>query len=448
MKRDRWRIPGTVLVLLAGMGLGMSFPWSQAQDPSVPAERRSGATEADDAGERPDIQIGTPADIARQRVEVIEEEGRFTLTTYFPNATDPKRTRWRIVCSTEKAGTLGGPRENLLIHYAFFQPAPEAPEIQVLGLTYLAESMVAYSDGVRYYDIGHHNNGLLKANASDLGHHGFTLDRSQKIICEVRNRGLHWKAGRGDHHSRRGEELVLWGTIKAANYLYVVHFGFHDDGVIQARMGSTGSNLTSHIGSEKSHTHLGFWRVDIDLGERTSNDVYLVRHREPWGSASHSTQVIEPFNGGRAGFADWSDKEFTILRIMNPKMKGGHGRSTAYDLLSYRSGSARHFGTSPDESFTHHDYYVLPYKAGKDGKPIDTNCTKLVQYVRGGENIKGKDIVLWHVSSAHHIPRQEDMFGGGTGATAVVWSGFDLKPRDLFEATPFFGAARPKTKVK
>ena len=90
----------------------------------------------------------------------------------------------------------------------------------------------------------------------------------------------------------------------------------------------------------------------------------------------------------------------------------------------------------------------MPYKPGKDGLPADTDCTKLVEYVRGGENLKGKDIVLWHITSAHHVPRQEDMFGGGTGSTAVVWSGFDLKPRDLFDATPFFGAARARARAR
>ena len=343
MKRDRWRMLSVVLVLLAGIGLGMSFPWGRAQEPSTTTDAAAGegSGKSDPVKDQPASRGRTPADAARERVEIVEEDGRFTLTAYFPNKTDPKRTRWKITCSSEKAGTLGGPRESLLIHYAFFQPAPEGTEIQVLGLTYLAESMVAYSDGVRYYDIGHHTNGLLKAHPGDLGDHGFTLDRSQKIICEVRNRGLHWKVGNGDHHSRRGEELVVWATIKAANYLYVIHFGFHDDGTIQTRMGSTGSNLTSHIGPEKSHTHIAFWRVDVDFGDRTSNEVHLVRHREPWGSSSHSTQITEAFNGGRSGFADWTDKEFTVLRIVNPKMKGAAwpARRLRPDLPAHRLGT-------------------------------------------------------------------------------------------------------------
>ncbi|MFO0964003.1 MAG: hypothetical protein U0793_00255 [Gemmataceae bacterium] len=440
MKPLRWRIVGTVLVLGLGMGLGMSFPWSRAQDPVLP----DGKKEA--KAEKP--RGKTIAEQAKERLEISEEDGRFTILAYFPSKDHPKRTRWKITCSTERAGTMGGPRETLCLHYAFFQPAPEAPEVQVLGLTYLAESMVCYSDGVRYYDIGHHNNGLLEATTGDLGDRAFTLDKGKKLICEIRDRGLGWKVGGGDHHSRRGEELVIWGTLKAANYLYVVHFGFHDDGTIQTRMGSTGSNLSSHVGPEKSHTHLALWRIDVDFGDRYANEVSLVRHREPFGGASNSTQVVEAFNGGRAGFADWNDKEFTVLRISNPKMKGKHGRPASYDLISQRTGSARHFGASPDEGFTRHDYYVMPYKEDKDGQASQCDCTKLLDYVREGAPLAGKDIVLWHITSAHHVPRQEDMFGGGTGATCVVWSGFDLKPRDLFESTPFYGAARPKAAEK
>jgi primary-amine oxidase len=440
MELARLRIIGTGLVLIAGIGMGMSFPWGRAQEPDAKK-----AAEAAFVGETPKSK--TIAEQSKERLEIVEEDGRFTIIAHFPNKTDPKRTRWKITCSADRAGTMGGPRENLNIHYAFFQSAPEAPEIQVLGQTHLAESLVCYSDGVRYYDIANHNNGLLKASPGDLADRAFTLDKQQKILCEIRDRGLHWKMGGGDHPSRRGEELVIWGTIKASNYLYVVHFGFHDDGTIQARMGSTGSNLTSHMGVGKSHMHLALWRVDVDFGERNSNEVYLVRHREPFGGGpSNSTHAVEPFNDGCAGFADWSDKEFTVLRITNPKLKGTHGRPASYDLISHRTGSARHFGPSPDEGFTRHDYYVMPYREGKDGQPSEVDCSKLLDYVRSGESLKGKDIVLWHITAAHHIPRQEDMFGGSTGATCVVWSGFDLKPRDLFDATPFFGAAKAKKK--
>lgn len=51
-------------------------------------------------------------------------------------------------------------------------------------------------------------------------------------------------------------------------------------------------------------------------------------------------------------------------------------------------------------------------------------------------------MVLWAITAAHHIPRDEDLVGPkgkrSTGSTSVVWSGFELRPRDLFDGTPFY----------
>ena len=65
--------------------------------------------------------------------------------------------------------------------------------------------------------------------------------------------------------------------------------------------------------------------------------------------------------------------------------------------------------------------------------------------VPDGEGIMKTDVVLWHSSPMHHDPRSEDgqfMKDGKTGpfrgTTLVGWSGFDLRPRNLFDRTPFF----------
>ena len=64
-----------------------------------------------------------------------------------------------------------------------------------------------------------------------------------------------------------------------------------------------------------------------------------------------------------------------------------------------------------------------------------------------GEKITDTDVVIWYVSSAHHEPRSEDgrfvQDKEGNyrweGITLLMWTGFDLRPRNLFGATPFFG---------
>ncbi len=64
--------------------------------------------------------------------------------------------------------------------------------------------------------------------------------------------------------SRRGQKLVLFATLNAANYRYVVEYGFQDDGLITFRVGSTGRNYGSR--EWEGHMHNGLWRVDVNLG--------------------------------------------------------------------------------------------------------------------------------------------------------------------------------------
>ena len=74
--------------------------------------------------------------------------------------------------------------------------------------------------------------------------------------------------------------------------------------------------------------------------------------------------------------------------------------------------------------------------------------------VRDKESVEQADIVLWYTSSSHHEPRDEDGKGnrarriwywddGWEGSALVMWSGFDLRPRNLFDRTPFYPYAPP-----
>jgi Cu2+-containing amine oxidase len=95
---------------------------------------------------------------------------------------------------------------------------------------------------------------------------------------------------------RRGEELVLWGAIDAANYRYIQEYTFRDDGAIIGRAGTTGQNLP---GEELDpHVHNALWRIDIDLNGVTNNAAHL-RHLEhpnnPVGDAADKVAVAQGF---------------------------------------------------------------------------------------------------------------------------------------------------------
>jgi Cu2+-containing amine oxidase len=377
------------------------------------------------------IKIPTRLDPKSAGVHITELE--------FPTKATKKQTAWRVEWLVAKDPQTK--REILRIHRALFKPNLARDWVQVLATSYLAEIMVAYTDGTRYYDVKGHDFKLSEANQSDTGEAGQILDKEKKVVGELRDGGIRWK-----HHNRarRGEELVLWATLQAGNYDYIMQYGFQDDGTITCRMGSTGKNHSHSPGPDVAHMHNACWRLDVDLGGREPNDVYLVKHREPWGKAASAVDVVEPFNNGIEGFADWNPLEFTTLRIVNPKIKnrGGKGNPIGYDLLPLRAGLARHYGSDKSskvdsEEFTLHDFWVTPY-AHRDGTPTEQDYTELPKYIQQGRSIKGKDIVLWYMSSAYHMPRDEDLVDGAPGVTMTMWCGFDFRPRNLFDSSPLF----------
>ena len=148
---------------------------------------------------------------------------------------------------------------------------------------------------------------------------------------------------------RRGRELVIWAALEAGNYMYIMSYGFHDDGTISFRVGATGQNLPGH--RQESHTHSAHWRIDIDLIDGRKNSAMVMRHVEDPESMG-AEDIEEPFNRGLEGGIDWDPKEFTMIRVASDK-KNARGNIISYDLMPIRMGSARH-----NEEFTRHDLWV------------------------------------------------------------------------------------------
>jgi hypothetical protein len=180
-----------------------------------------------------------------------------------------------------------------------------------------------------------------------------------------------------------------------------------------------------------------------------------------------STVKHAPFNEGREGGMKWKPEEFTMVRVTQfPKDDPMMG--PAYDLMMHhRSGNARHFGyhlkaippeakefvrywgqySNPvafswEESFdydcyvtqsnqTEIDWRELPRILKKEGRP---------------GSVQDADIVLWCNTAMFHEPRNEDghitnpgaPLEGWQGITRVMWAGFDLRPRNIFQGSPFY----------
>jgi primary-amine oxidase len=327
------------------------------------------------------------------------------------------QTAWRVRWAE-------GTSKGLYITGAWFRRSPSAAWMRVLWDARVADLFVPYHGGwPRYYDLTSYTFPLVTATAADAGCCGVLLGDPPIVIKELRDYGPLWK---DDQAVRRGQELVLWGTLDAANYNYIMQYGFRDDGTISFRIGATARNLPGmeHV----AHMHNALWRVDLDLNGFAGDAALLMRHVEPFGGdPKAAVDTVAAFNGGIEGSASWNDQQFTQVRVQDPGLRNAQGRPFAYDLIPLRQGTSRH-----EESFTKADFWVTRYH------PTEMFYAQLPTYLNG-ESISGADVVLWHVSPVHHLPRSEDgaeVNGLWHGVALLMWGGFDLRPRDLFDQTP------------
>jgi primary-amine oxidase len=301
----------------------------------------------------------------------------------------------------------------------------------VLGDSRLSEMFVPYHSGSpRFWDVSY-NFSLCSVTKDEAGPHGSVLGNPPVVVKEVRDRGLMWvDSVKG---SRRGQKLVLFATLNAANYRYVIEYGFQDDGVVTFRVGSTGRNYGSR--EWEGHMHNGLWRVDVNLGNAKDNTVLVMEHMEPNGpERAQAKTVHRPFNGGKEGYEDWNPLRFTMLSVVNDKKLNGRKQPCAYDLMVNRHGNARHYGPDNEEC-THHDFWVTR------NRPGEIYYTKLPKYIAKGEPVSNTDVVLWVSTAGHHEPRSEDGEMKGTsfhGVTPIMWCGFDLRPRNVFDRSPYY----------
>jgi primary-amine oxidase len=338
----------------------------------------------------------------------------------FP-ANDVMKTAWKVHWTTE-AGS------GLIIRDAWFKREAKAPWLQVLGDARVAEMFIPYHRGdPRFWDV-EQSFSLCRVTAEHAGAHGKLLGDPAEVVHELRDRGVAWVDPQG---ARRGQTMVLWATLSAANYRYLIEFGFQDDGVISFRLGASGQN---YAGSEwEPHMHNNLWRINVDLGGPDHNSVYVMEHLETPDMAGKARSIHKPFNGGKEGWLDWNAEKFTMVRVVNEKRKNAQGKPMGYDLMPSRMGNARHYG--PGEECLQHDFWVTR------NHPDELKYKNLPDYVKNTEKIMDTDVVLWYSSPAHHEPRSEDgeiRDGSLHGATPVMWTSFELKPRHIFDRTPLY----------
>ena len=361
------------------------------------------------------ILAATPASAQSCRAGAIQVDQAF------PTA-GPEQTRWRICVSEAR----GGARPNgLVVGPVYFRKTPASSFVNIFYDARISEIFVPYSSGQpRYFDLNVYHFELGNLSRTECPASANAVLLTPTICRELRDRGLIWKDGQG---GRRGEDLVIWGVIDAANYKYVERFEFRDDGTIIGRFAATGQNLPSAL--YEMHAHNAIWRLDIDLAGLANRPSLLRRSEslaDPNGTASTVTTPI-----ANEGSFPYASQEFTTLSIGNANLRNRQGHASAYQLmLITEGGSSRHI-----EPFTQAEYWVSRYDPNQYYPDI------LPQYVADGAPTMDRDVVFWAKSSAHHQPRDEDGIvrnGEWMGVTHTMGAGFMLMPHNLFECSPLY----------
>lgn len=373
-------------------------------------------------------------------------------------------TAWRTCISNQgRRGLVLGPTD--------LRRTPAGEWMRILREAGVAEIFVPYHDlPLRIYDHEAASAAsMLEVTPEDAGQNGMVVTLSgqsvPQVVAESNDRGVGWLCKEGRSISRRGRELVLWGVQDAANYDYIIEYRLRDDGSIGFRLGSTGYNnpFIPPQSTTAAHMHNVLWRIDVDLNGSGGDTAVQLRHIEGTNPSQPSRDVEEPFNGGVEGVAQWDPAAFSSIGVFDESVNA-HGNHLGYTIQIASTGLSRHFGTSAggtrDEHFTQSDFAVTRFKQSERDALFDSDQVRYLQpdqYLLGEgfpgmgisdrESVEKTDVVLWHRSSAHHEPHDEDHAAGDppdlmTGITNVHWQGMTLEPHNLFDLNPLGGPSR------
>jgi hypothetical protein len=453
-------LPGVSTCLLCLAAVGALASWS-AGDRGAPAAAGDEPAPAPAGGE------AHPANVVRQGFPAAKSN---------PQALEQSDSAWEVEweLTHPENRPFGPPGSVLRIRNAKFMCKDRsglARWVTVARMIELAEIYVPYDDGwTAFLDIGDFPFHTTPARKEFLGPNcvlpGEVLPSSNPrwsgtVHKEVHDDGIRWMSAATDSYNRladqarRGEKMLLWSTYYGANYRYLVEYGFGDDGTMTCRMGPTGHNLRSRQADQSdTHLHIGCWRLEFDLGDPAGkagggpkdNDVFLVR-RVLDDTTERFKQVVKPFakdGHGQAceGSARWNAEEFTAVRFQSRSRKNSHGRPIAFDIIPHRLGALRQLQTEgqameANMDFINHDFWVTRTEPGF------TRYVDVPLYAKGRRPLAGHPTTLWHCTPALHVPRSED-FGAPDGRSSFAgsaitfWTGFHVKPRDLFDGTPFY----------
>ena len=331
-------------------------------------------------------------------------------------------------------------RENIVLSEIHFN-ANESDTTRVVSSIRLAQLHVAYDDSkITYNDVTQF--GLGGGYMSTL----FESECPNGELLEVNGRAGLCKTISSDGRTQTtsgvpqtAEKLTLLSVSQVGSYSYLVSWDFHDDGSISPSVGAAGalqrssSDLTSAFGRELegssgkhwlNHTHVYYWRIDLDLGDSSTDD-----------QVSEVSYALDP-DGRRERVvkkltkeaAKKIDPETMLAWYITDGTVDDITRAPGYVVEPLQYGH-RHV-RAESEAFSEYDFFVTKQSDCErfinENKNFDPECADDILEFINDESIVDQDIVIWHRISFHHVPRNEDRH-----LMHSHWDGFTLQARNL-----------------
>lgn len=228
--------------------------------------------------------------------------------------------------------------------------------------------------------------GMIKANGSDIGSSGFRLCSSPATT--ILDTGSDSGNFLGVAIYVKGQEVILVSEMEAGWYRYISEWRLHANGTITPRFGFTAVNTSSCVCN--THHHHAYWRFDFDIHTASNN------------------RVREYNDPPLAGSSKWHTIKYETKRFRDPsrkrKWRVEHiDRDKGYDIIP---GSDDGIATSsPDWPFPRGDLWFLRYRGTEIddgsiavGPPYEAELDRFIN----GESLKGKDVVVWYSGHFTH----------------------------------------------
>jgi primary-amine oxidase len=329
----------------------------------------------------------------------------------------PAVSQWRFCFEIVRMPDQNGVEtqtQTLVIREADFRPGALATPMRVLGDVRMAEIFVPYHSGApRFHDMTDYAFDLQPLTTTECPATRLDGDR---ICKEIVDRGLTWR----DPYfalARRGEKLVLWSIVNAANYDYMMRYEFFDDGTMEVRAASTGRKYGGPDDTA-GHMHNFAWRVNLDVAG-ASGDTVTTSGIRIGPSVRDNERTVK-----REGGVKWEAKSFTHLEVTDATAVNGRGRPVGYVIAPVREGVAKF-----PEGWTKFPMWVTR------NHPGELRAIDVPAYAADRESVEGEDVVVWFTDSYNH---EDEMRDEDREVVPLSYLGFRLEPQNVWDTTPFY----------